>query len=193
MIFHKPFQELKVIMYLCIVLLFSIYVHQGYEVYTLEGSVVYSFLIPVLITHHVLHTHSFSRNHIQFYGLRTKLIYIQTWYQVLFKSFIDIVIWYLFTYVLFVQYMKLSNVSLDIMYDFIYIYALSMIALSVTNNIMLSYMYVIIFSFRSYIPLHLFKMYVPLELNTLKDIITLCMIAWILWTLKMIYLRYSTH
>ena len=135
MIFHKPFQELKIILYLSLVLLLSIYIHQGYEVYALDESIVYTFLIPILITHHVLHTYSFSKNHIKFYGLRTKEVYIQTWYLVLYKSFIDIVIWYVFTYVLFQHYMKLSHISVDIIYDFIYIHALSLIALSVTHHI----------------------------------------------------------
>jgi hypothetical protein len=193
MIFHKPFQELKIILYLSIVLLLSIYIHQGYEVYALDESIVYTFLIPILITHHILHTYSFSKNHIKFYGLRTKEVYIQTWYHVLCKSFIDIVIWYLFTYVLFQQYMKLSHISVDIIYDFIYIYALSLIALSVTNKTILSYMYVIIFSFRNYIPFHLFKMFVPTQLHTFKEIIIICTTACLLWTLKILYLRYSTH
>jgi hypothetical protein len=193
MIFHKPFQELKIILYLSLVLLLSIYIHQGYEVYALDESIVYTFLIPILITHHVLHTYSFSKNHIKFYGLRTKEVYIQTWYLVLYKSCMDIVIWYVFTYVLFQHYMKLSHISVDIIYDFIYIHALSLIALSVTNHIILSYMYVIIFSFRNYFPFHLFKMYIPIKLNTFEEIIIICITACLLWTLKILYLRYSTH
>ena len=193
MIFHKPFQELKVLVYLSLVLFVSIYIHQGYDIDSLEESIVYTLLIPIMITHHMFDQYSFSKGHITFYGLRTKRIYFQTWYYVLYKSFIDIVIWFLFTHILFQQYMGVSNIFFHIMYDFIYIYMLILISLSLSNHIIVSYIYVIIFSFKSYIPLHLFNIYIPLKLHTFKEVIILALLSLSLWTLKMIFMRYSTH
>jgi hypothetical protein len=193
MIFHKKYQELKVLMYLILVVCVSIYIHQGYIIEALEESFVYTFLLPILMTHHLINQYSFSKGHMSFYGLRTKRIYFQTWYHVLYKSFIDVLIWFLFTNILFQFYMGLSNISIVIMYDFLYIYAVAIITLSLSNHVIISYVYVILFSFRVYIPFHLLQIYIPLKLHTAKDAFILVVLAVSLWTLKMIFIRYNTH
>jgi hypothetical protein len=182
-----------IIVYLGLVVLASIYIHQGYQVESLQESFVYTFLIPLLMIHHLIYHYGFSFSHIKFYGLRTKKIYIQTWFQVMYKSIIDLFIWFLFTHILFLQYMRLNDVSLEIMYDFIYLYALSIISISMTNHIIVSYAIMICIYFISYLPLHLFNILIPENIHTIEEIFIIVLTAYTLWTLKIVYLRLSTH
>lgn len=193
MIFEKPFQELKLIAHVSLVLILSTYIHQGFALESLYESIVYTLIVPILMTHHLITSYSFSNAHIKFYGLRTTRVYLQTWGYVLYKSFLDVIIWMLCSDILFQQYVSLSNISLDIIYDLFYVYAMCIMVLSVSSHVLTSYIIVIALSFRSYAPLHLFNMRIPYTLNTIEEVLIIWIAVILMWTTKMVYLRMCAH
>ena len=149
--------------------------------------------IKPVMTHHFITSYCVSNTHIKFYGLRTTRVYLQTWGYVLYKSLVDVIIWMLCSDILFQQYVSLSNLSLDIVYDLFYVYAMCIIVLSVSSNVLISYIIVILFSFRSYAPLHLFDMRMPIALNSIEEVFVVWIAVILMWTTKMVNLRMCTH
>ena len=145
------------------------------------------------MTHHLITSYSISNAHIKFYGLRTTRVYLQIWGYVLYKSLVDVIIWMLCSVILFQQYVSLSNISLDIVYDLFYVYAICIMIISVSSNVLTSYIIIIAFSFRSYAPLHLFDMRMPIALNSIEEVFVVWIAVILMWTTKMVYLRMCAH